>query len=323
MFHGAGKNRECFWMVWGVVLVFASTLMLSPEVQAKGKSSRRSPKKVAAVSSFQYKGQGYYWNSSKVGDGMRSMLVEALLESGRFTIVERGEGLSDIQAEQRLKNSGASRGGGAKTGKLMAAQFLFKGEVTDFTPKQQGAKVGLSRFKGPLSRFKAEVSNASVSVLVRYFDTSSGEVLDSCQASKKISSVGFNVSGYKGVKFGTSAFSKTPIGKATNAVIKDVAGCLVKKIGPIPFECKVVKSSAGKIYLNVGSDGGVSPGDKFRVFSVGEELVDPESGMTLGAEEELVGTVTLVKIQPKYSVGKMDPEKASRVSAGDVARELK
>ncbi len=46
----------------------------------------------------------------------------------------------------------------------------------------------------------------------------------------------------------------------------------------------MVKSSGGKIYLNVGSEGGVSYGDKFRIFSVGEELVDPEVGMTLGAE---------------------------------------
>ena len=187
--------------------------MFAPGAQAKREPSKRSPKKVAAVSSFQNKGQGYYWNSSKVEDGRRSMLVEALLKSGRFTIVERGEGLSDIQAEQRLKNSGASRGGGAKTGKLMAAQFLFEGEVTDFTPKQQGAKAGLGRLKGVLSRVKAEVSNASVSVLVRFLDTSSGEVVDSCQASKKVSSVGIDESGYKGFSLALPSLTKLPSGR--------------------------------------------------------------------------------------------------------------
>lgn len=292
---------------------------------------KKSPKKVIAVSSFEMNAQNWsegsgYWNKEQVGTGMRSMLVEALQKTGKFIVVERGAGLEDIKAEQNIKKGGDSRGSGAEGGQLMAAQALFRGEITDFTPGQQGAKVstgGIGMGKlGQLGNVGVGLKQASIAALVRYFDTTSGEVIDSFQSSAKANSVGFDVSGYSKIPFGTEAYTKTPIGKATNEVIKETVDKIVAAMAKVPFTCKVIKSSGDQVYLNVGADSGIAVGDKYEVFALGEAMVDPDSGMNLGAEKEKAGTVTVTKVQPKFSIAKFEGAPSGTVKAGDVAQEL-
>src|SRR5437899_1180797 len=93
-----------------VPLVLAS-LLAAPAARAE----KVSPKKVIAVSKFENKAQqwnegGGWYNKGQIGDGMHSMLVEALVKTGKFIVVERGEGLNEIKAEQSLKKGGDSRG---------------------------------------------------------------------------------------------------------------------------------------------------------------------------------------------------------------------
>ena len=61
------------------------------------------------------------------------------------------------------------------------------------------------------------------------------------------------------------------------------------------------------------SVGGISVGDTFSVYSVGEELIDPESGLSLGAEKTKSGVIEISSVQPKFS-------KAIIVSGGGFKR---
>ena len=290
---------------------------------------KRSPKKVVAVSNFQLTAQDYtegggWWSKGQVGHGMRSMLVEALVKTGKFIVVERGEGLQEIKAEQALKTSGESRGGGAESKQLMAAQALFRGEITDFTPGQQGAKVSAGGIKlGGLTLGDVGVGlkNASIASIVRWFDTTSGEVIDSFQSEAKATSVGFDVHAYTGIQMGTEAYTKTPIGRATNEVIQDTVEKIVKAMEKVPFQCKIVKGTTQEVYLNVGSDSGLEMGDRYEVYSVGEAIVDPDTGAKLGASKDKIGTVRVAKIQPKFSVARVEAAPSGAPKQGDVAQE--
>lgn len=293
---------------------------------------KKSPKKVIAVADFEMNAQSYtsgggWWNKEQVGTGMRSMLVEALLKTGKFTVVERGEGLQNIKEEQELKKSGSSRGSGAAAGELMAAQALFRGEITDFTPDQQGAKVSTGGFNlgkfGNLGNVGVGAKNASIATLVRYFDTSSGEVIDSFQSTGKATSVGFDVSGYSKIPFGTEAYTKTPIGKATNEVIKDTVDKIVSAMAKVPFQCKVIKATAPTIVLNVGEEGGISVGDRYEIWSIGEAMIDPDSGANLGSEREKIGVVKVEKVNPKFSTARFEAKPAADPKPGDVAQEMR
>jgi hypothetical protein len=74
------------------------------------------------------------------------------------------------------------------------------------------------------------------------------------------------------------------------------------KMSNIPWQGRIIKADAGKIYLNVGKSGGINVGDEFNVYKEGEAMVDPESGLNLGAEATKIGRLQVVQVQDKFSV---------------------
>ena len=87
----------------------------------------------------------------------------------------------------------------------------------------------------------------------------------------------------------------------------------------IGFKLKVL----GSWIINRGKDGGVRMGEKLDVFFAGEELIDPDTGKSLGASEELSGTVEVVRINPKVTyakiVSEVDPVNGP-INTGDIVR---
>lgn len=65
---------------------------------------------------------------------------------------------------------------------------------------------------------------------------------------------------------------------------------------------KVAKvNDDGGLVVNLGSTSGVSVGDRFLVYRLGEEILDPDTGESLGALEMVVGPAKAVHVQEKMS----------------------
>jgi hypothetical protein len=55
------------------------------------------------------------------------------------------------------------------------------------------------------------------------------------------------------------------------------------------------------VTINRGDGGGVAVDDLFNVYSLGEELIDPDTKESLGHEEVKVGKVKITQVNPKTS----------------------
>jgi curli biogenesis system outer membrane secretion channel CsgG len=271
---------------------------------AMAKDDLKGLKKRVAVAGFENKApRSNYWYH-ELGDGFAEQLTEALVKSEKYTVLERAA-LGDILKEQDLANSGrVSKPSGAKTGKILGAKVLIRGTVTDFEMSQQGGNIGVG-FKG----FKAGIStsNAHVEVNIRGYDTETSELLFSESRSKKI-----NKSKIKGsfpvgndMRIGGSAFNKSPLGEACMDCIKQCVDVINKQMKGIPWESRVLKISSEKIYIRGGSDSNITQGMKFAVYSQGEELIDPDTGLSLGSEEDLIGHVEVTSVKEKFSISKI------------------
>lgn len=64
----------------------------------------------------------------------------------------------------------------------------------------------------------------------------------------------------------------------------------------------------GRLALNVGASSGVEQGDIFVVFEEGAEVVDPDSGESLGRIERVKATVSVVHVQEKLSLAEPPPD---------------
>ncbi len=68
------------------------------------------------------------------------------------------------------------------------------------------------------------------------------------------------------------------------------------------------------LVLNAGSNGGVTIGQRFLIYEIGDEVTDPDSGASLGAIEIVKGTGKVTHIQPMICTIASDMKaKAGRV----------
>jgi curli biogenesis system outer membrane secretion channel CsgG len=268
-------------------------------------ASAANLKKVVAVSRFENRSNvGGQW---ALDDGMADQLADALVQSGRFVVVER-QTLRDVTGEQDLVTSGrARRSASAQTGKLVSSQILIKGTIS--------RGIGFGGFKLGSKRQEAHVG-----LILRLIDTTTGEVLDSQRVEGKASSGGLAVSGsVAGLGFGSDGFKKTPLGKATQIAIDNAVERISHRLSDVPFQAHVIRAKGRSVLINAGEQTGVSVGDEFRVFGVGEEIVDPITGESLGVEEEELGVLRVTQVKERYA--RATPQgPLGALSPGDVVR---
>jgi curli biogenesis system outer membrane secretion channel CsgG len=275
-----------------------------------------SLKKTVAVSRFENKTA---WKGQVLlDDGMADQLTDALMKSGEFMVLER-QTLGDVIAEQDLATNGrAAKSQTAQTGKLTSAQILIKGTITEFENKAAGSGTGIG-FGGIRLANKRE--EAHVGLIIRLIDTTTGQVLDSQRVEGKATAGGMSVGvDVGGVGFGTEGFSKTPLGKATQITIDNAVAYIAGKLKNVAYQGRVIKAGGDDIYINTGQRNGCAVGDMFTVFSVGEALVDPDTGEKLGSEEKKKGSIKVYDVQEKFSKAKAESKLEPAAAQNDVIR---
>ena len=296
-------------MIWSAVVC-----LLAAAYAACAPASAAAPKKTIAVSEFDNKsGWRGRWD---IGWGMQEMMATALIDTGRFTVLERQD-LSSVMAEQDLGASGrAAEGSAAAIGQLGRAQILISGAVTEFEEKKsgEGAGIGIKGFRIGGSREQAHVA-----INVRIYDTTTGEVLDSLRVAGSAAAGGLKV-GYSSRDFGgdLGGFRKTPLGEATQEAIDEAVNKIASRLRGVPWQGALIRADESRVYINAGSEGGVSSGMEFDVYRPGEALIDPATGMNLGSVTEQIGRVRVTTVQDKFSIA--DVVTGAGMERGDLVK---
>ncbi|WP_417220370.1 hypothetical protein [Achromobacter spanius] len=106
-------------------------------------------------------------------------------------------------------------------------------------------------------------------------------------------------------KFGGTYPGATSVGADTlQKLIGGAADKLVSRMVDAIYPMQVIKVMGDTAIINRG-EGGISAGETYAVFQVGEDLRDPQSGESLGAMETEVGLGRVTEVKPKFSFLKM------------------
>lgn len=258
-----------------------------------------------------------------VGTGVAEMLVTALADSKKYTLVER-EQMEKVIAEQKLGASGAvTAQTAAKIGRLLGAQYIITGAITEFGVKD--SKIGVGGLEKVLpfgGGAKVSKNTARAALDVRAIDTTSAQIVAAAKGEGSKSSAEFkgDLSIAPSFDFGKDGFDETIIGKAAREAVENVAKELSKKFDEAgPGAVKIIKITGKQIFINSGGADGEKEGRVYGIYRMGEEMTDPDTGESLGAEEEKVGTAKVVKVTPKYSIA----ETKASVNKTDILREDK
>ena len=96
-----------------------------------------------------------FGTNQDVGKGIADLLVEKLVKSGQFRVIER-KAIDKIMAEQNFSNSDrADSTTAAKIGKLIGADAIIMGSITQFGRDDKKTNVGGIGIRGPDEQVRA------------------------------------------------------------------------------------------------------------------------------------------------------------------------
>ena len=107
---------------------------------------------------------------------------------------------------------------------------------------------------------------------------------------------------YTGTAFGSDAFFKSPLGRATEDVLEDVAKQIISALPVQYWQPRVAEAGMDTVIINGGKNVRVRKGDVFAVREKGREIIDPVTGRVIDTQPgPVVGRIKVVAVRPYSS----------------------
>jgi curli biogenesis system outer membrane secretion channel CsgG len=308
------KPQIVFTILFSLMSISLGAYASNPKaVEAEPKSATmaeqcQGPKKRVAILRFGGTGKYGAYEGWDVGEAIASQMGTALMSTDCFILTDRMV-LSEVLREQELGLAGVTRQESTpQAGRLVGAQILIKGDITEFETgkKGNGMTLGLGLAKIPLGlRFGRNKNVAHIAIDLRLIDASTGEILFSETLTSEATTSGMAVGlDYRQASLGTDQYAKTPMGQAVRDTVVKAAGYIVQHLYGVDWTGQVVDTMGLQIFINAGSESGVEVGDTFTVTNVAKELIDPSSGVVLGRIEQEMGDIRIEQVNVKYAIAR-------------------
>ncbi|MDT8439371.1 MAG: CsgG/HfaB family protein [Wenzhouxiangellaceae bacterium] len=198
------------------------------------------PKARIAVARFDNKtaASASNWYNPSIGDGMADMLTTALVNSGRYIVLER-QNLDTVLSEQDLGASGRIRQDtAAAVGEIEGAELLVVAAVTEFDDNSGGMQAGGGGFGGGIfGAIAGGTRSAHMAIDLRVVDATTSRILaaTSVEGEARDFNIGGALAGYTGtVGLGgaLSSWKNTPREKALRQVIEGAVDYVISVTPP-------------------------------------------------------------------------------------------
>jgi len=301
-------------------------------------------KKRVAVLNFDYATvmtsvQAIFGSNQDVGKGITDLLVQKLVEDGKYSVIERSA-LDKVLAEQNFSNSDrADSTTAAKIGRVLGVDAIIMGSITQFGRDDKSTGVGGGGIGNLAGRWGfghggvgTQNAKAVVGVTARLVDTNTGEILAAVTGKGESSRSGLMLgggggnsggAGGGGMTMSSSNFGQTILGEAVHAAVDNVGQQLDEKAGALPTQKVQVSGmvadvSGNTLVLNVGSKVGVKVGDQLAVSRKVREVKDPSTGTVIKTIVDPVGTATVTEVDELSATASFNGSAPAKV--GDMVK---
>ena len=245
-----------------------------------------------------------WWFYNEMGPAARNHIDTAFSEikelSSKFTVLER-EKLALIMKEQGLAATGAvDAQTAAKVGRLLGVKYILTGGIDKFAINTTRGGIGGIGIGG-------NMTTADATINIRMIDTTTAERIISIAETSQVKKGGGFVRGTSLSRDAEWGIASEAIEKASKAIVAKLASPdYLAKVGSAAgsavAEGRIIKVDGNRAWINLGSAAGLKVGDSFNIVAVGEELIDPDTGAKLGAEEKQTGTGVVAEVQEKFAI---------------------
>jgi curli biogenesis system outer membrane secretion channel CsgG len=275
-----------------------------------------------------------WWGSGwDVGSGLANILTTTMLDAGRFRLLERSL-LEKVTSEQDFgATTRVDASKAAKMGKIIGADYLIMGKVTEFTWETKGGG-GLGAIAGGIVGVAASRTKARVCIDVRVVDADTAEILGSYSGKGEESRSKFAIGSSQigAIAFGSSDFMQSILGLATKKAIDQWETNLCQALdskklvlvpkhrAPVRPDGSVLGVEKNTLISNTGSSKGYAVGDAVEIHRKGKVLKDPDTGEVLRVMTELVCKGKIVRVDEKTADIRFDASAKGAPIEGDLVR---
>lgn len=232
-------------------------------------------KKVVAVTGVEYSSSAYM--GQRAAADFESQLVTALVDSGRYDVVERNQ-LNYVVRELGLQSSGMISGNTAiQFGQLTGADYTVVGNVIAADVESFNNYL----YKGYKGKVKFNF---------KFIDNKTGMI-----KIAKIVEGSDTVSEYENKNPDRNILMSGAVNDASKKIVE-----LINSVNVLTGVVAAVNND--KIYIDLGSDAGAHVGEKYIVFREGNVVTHPVTGEIIAVEENYFAQLKVVEVNSNYSV---------------------
>lgn len=238
-----------------------------------------------------------------------------------------------VLSDSRIAEPAAGRDVASQLGLRQGVQFVVAGRVLSTSVTDKGLKPSFFEsnntseqsaiYNGPFSgllgggaKYKATERQFDMEVWI--YDGLTGSLL----ANERVGGLmRGDVMPKLPKPFASAAFWATDYGKLVDKLMDKAAQRVDDVVSCIPFSARIVRKEGKRVYINAGLLDGMAVGDKMLLYkrSSGQPVRDLISGTDLGMPESLNGDISLIQVQPNFSIGVVQSN-SQPVSEGDFVR---
>lgn len=239
----------------------------------------------------------YWWRQNRfdVMQGLQQMVIDELIDTGGFRVVERSR-IREIIGEQDFQYGGrvdpASR---VQINRLLGAHVLMFGTLVRLEVADAGEiSIGPVTIKG---------TRATVHLTARMVDAETGEGLGNVKGEVSVIDPSFRLSDLGGLNFNMDAFRQSALGRAMAGAVRQLVENAKESLSPLEredagqgIEGQVLLVQGDKLVVGIGSNAGVAVRQRAQLY----RMVDVP-GLYQPVRMP-IGTAIVISVEPHAAV---------------------
>lgn len=245
-----------------------------------------------------------------IGEAATDILRTQLKAAGLEPIDISEEAMQQQEELIKLQQTGA-----VKMGKKSAAEgfesidYRVQGAITAYSEAEEGKDLLITQSKTQIARVTVDYS---------LIDVATGKSL---LAESGMGEYRKETGGVLGFGSRSTADVGLRDGALRDAFAK-VLEKMLNKLSAQPFQSRIMLIEGQTVVIRAGEKSKLAPGTKLGVYRAGQDLIDPETGRSMGKREKLIGEITLISHQnERISEAKITSGTGFQV--GDIVRVMK
>lgn len=263
-----------------LISLFAVGLAFTGALSAQDAPAKKklAVTKIAATDSVKARmsGQGAGLSLASVLEALDSQVYDRVLGTKRFEVLERSD--ADALAKESIAAGTAFQ--------FNQADYLLTIRVDGFNDRVETRKL----------------ASLDKTVTARVVELSAVAKVTEVSTQRAIASTNFQVSRRQADQLSENTVGKK--GESSDILLTDITREMAQKIASrvadAVFPARILAKRDKVVTINRNDSSGIKVGQVWEVFTLGDELVDPDTGEK-SREEVLVGQVKITRVTPQNS----------------------